>query len=241
MGSMSSVPSSSRSPRVKICGLTDVADAQLAVELGAWALGVVLFPDSVRHCSPQRAAEIATALRRRAEICGVFVNAPLDEVAEAAGAIGLSMIQLHGQEGPAYCAEIARRTGCRVIKAVRVRSGADIRALRAFHTDFHLVDTYVSGTPGGTGVSFDWSLLRGQRRTAPLILSGGLDADNVAGAIAGIHPFAVDVASGTEATPGRKDPDRLAAFFAAVAASTNVSEDAARPGGREEPARHAVQ
>ncbi len=238
---MSSVPSSSRSPRVKICGLTNLADAQLAVELGAWALGVVLYPDSARHCPPERAVEIAGALRRRAEICGVFVNAPLDDVAAAADAIGLSMVQLHGQEGPAYCGEVARRTGCRVIKAARVRGPADIRALRAFHTDFHLLDTYVSGTPGGTGVSFDWALLHAHRRTAPLILSGGLDSDNVAAAIAASHPFAVDVASGTEAAPGRKDPDRLSSFFAAVAASTNVSDDAARPGGQGEPARHAVQ
>jgi phosphoribosylanthranilate isomerase len=154
---------------------------------------------------------------------GVFVNAPLPEITRVADAASLSMIQLHGDEGPAFCAEAARRTGCRVIKSARIRSGADIQALNAFHTDFHLLDSYVGGVPGGTGETFAWDLARAHAPRVPVILSGGLNADNVAEAIATVHPFAVDVASGVEIAPGRKDPQKLEAFAAAVASSAPVS------------------
>jgi phosphoribosylanthranilate isomerase len=206
-------------PQIKFCGITDPGDADAAIALGAWALGVILWPGSPRRCRPQIAAEIAATHRRRAEIVGVFVNATLDEVTRAADEIGLSMLQLHGDEGPAFCAEAARRTGCRVIKAARVRSGADIQALSAFHTDFHLLDSYTRGVPGGTGETFAWELARDHSESTPVILSGGLTPGNVGDAIAAVHPFAVDVASGVEAAPGRKDHDKLRAFSAAVAAS----------------------
>jgi phosphoribosylanthranilate isomerase len=127
------------------------------------------------------------------------------------------MLQLHGEEGPVYCAEAARRTGCKVIKAVRVRSGADVQALAAFHTDYHLLDSYTAGVPGGTGETFAWEIARAHRGATPVILSGGLNPDNVADAISAVRPFAVDVASGVELEPGRKDPARLEAFAAAVA------------------------
>ena len=102
-------------PKIKFCGITDLADAEAAVAAGAWALGVILWPGSPRRCRPEVAAAIAAAHRRQAEIAGVFVNAPLDQVARAADEIGLSLLQLHGDEGPAFCAEAARRTGCRLI------------------------------------------------------------------------------------------------------------------------------
>jgi phosphoribosylanthranilate isomerase len=206
-------------PRIKICGLTRLDDAELAVEAGAWALGLIMWPGSPRRCPLPAAERIAATLRRRAEIAGVFVNAPLDEVTATADAIGLSLVQLHGDEGPAYCSEVARRTGARVIKAARVRGRADIAALQPFHTDFHLLDAHVPGRPGGTGETFDWELLEQRRGNVPLILSGGLTPDNVAGAIAATKPFAVDTASGTEARPGVKDPERVRAFFAAVAST----------------------
>ena len=133
------------------------------------------------------------------------------------------MVQLHGDEGPAFCAEAARRTGCKVIKAMRVRSGADIQALSSFHTDYHLLDSYAPGRPGGTGETFAWELARAHRGTPPLILSGGLNPDNVGDAIAAVRPFAVDVASGVETRPGHKDPDKLLAFAAAVRAAVSVS------------------
>ena len=209
--------------RIKFCGITRLEDAELAVANGAWAVGLIFWPNSPRRAEPGAAAEIAAAVKRRAEVVGVFVNAALDYVAEIADGVGLTMIQLHGEEGPAYCSEAARRTGCKVIKAARVRSGADVRALASFHTDYHLLDSYTAGVPGGTGESFSWELARGYRRPAhpvPVILSGGLTSDNVADAIAAVHPYAVDVASGVELSPGRKDPDKLAAFAAAVRSTT---------------------
>lgn len=214
-----------RATKVKFCGITRPEDAELAVSLGAWAIGMILWPGSKRAIDPARAAEVAGAVRRRAEIAGVFVNPALDELTATAEAVGLTLIQLHGQEGPAFCAEVARRTGCRLIKAARVRTGADIQALASFHTDFHLLDSFVPGALGGTGETFSWELAReaGRRRgkppAVPLILSGGLHAGNVAEAIRTVSPYAVDVASGTELTPGRKDPDKMHAFAEAVAAA----------------------
>ena len=204
------------SPRIKFCGITSLSDARLAVEAGAWAVGTILWPGSERHCAPDEAARIAGELRRQAQIAGVFVNQPLDEVIGLAEGIGLSLVQLHGDEGPSYCAEVARRTGAKIIKAARVRGGEDVQAMEAFHTDFHLLDTHRSGQWGGTGETFDWELVRLRRSSVPLILSGGLTPENVADAIAATQPFAVDVASGTEASPGVKDPEKLAAFAEAV-------------------------
>jgi phosphoribosylanthranilate isomerase len=203
-------------PRIKFCGITNLDDARLAVDAGAWALGTILWPGSERRCDPAEAGRIAAALHRQVEIAGVFVNQPLDEVCGLADGIGLSLVQLHGDEGPSFCAEVARRTGAKVIKAARVKAGADVQAMEAFHTDFHLLDTHRAGQFGGTGETFDWELVRLRRTSVPLILSGGLTAENVADAIAATQPFAVDVASGTEASPGVKDPDKLPAFAAAV-------------------------
>ena len=203
-------------PRIKFCGITSLNDARLAVEAGAWAVGTILWPGSERRCDPNEAARIAGELRRQVEIAGVFVNQPLADVIGLAEGIGLSLVQLHGDEGPSYCAEVARRTGAKIIKAARVRGGEDVQAMEAFHTDFHLLDTHRSGRYGGTGETFDWELVRLRRTKVPLILSGGLTPENVAAAIAATQPFAVDVASGTEASPGVKDPAKLRAFADAV-------------------------
>src|SRR5918992_6191975 len=118
--------------RVKICGITRLEDAELAVELGAWAIGFILWPGSKRAADPAVAAGISAALRRRVEPVGVFVNATLDEIAHAADALMLSHVQLHGDEGPAFCSEVARRTGAKVIKAVRVASVADFLDVERF-------------------------------------------------------------------------------------------------------------
>jgi len=209
-------------PRIKFCGITTLEDAQHAATLGAWAVGLIFWPRSPRRCGPDAAAEIGAALKRRVEVAGVFVNPTLPELAQTADAAGLTLIQLHGDEGPVFCAEAARRTGCKVIKAARVRSGADIQALGAYHTDYHLLDSHVPGTPGGTGETFAWELARAHRGHPPLILSGGLTPENVAGAIAAVRPYAVDVASGVEISPGVKDPARMAAFATAVAGTVHV-------------------
>ena len=219
---------SDTAPQIKVCGITRLQDAELAVELGAWAVGMIFYAGSPRACSMEEALRIVSALRRRVELCGVFVNAPLDEVLQTGDELGLTLLQLHGDEGPAYCAEAGHRTGAKVIKAVQVESIGEVRDVERFHTDFHLLDTR-STAPGkqelrgGTGEAFDWGLLAARRSRVPLILSGGLGPENAAEAI---HvacsyghrawPFAVDTASGTEAAPGRKDPERLRAFFAAV-------------------------
>jgi phosphoribosylanthranilate isomerase len=204
--------------RVKICGVADPADARRVADLGAWALGMIFWPGSERACSVDVAEQVGAELQRRLELVGVFVNAPLDELAATADRCNLTMLQLHGDEGPAYCREAARRTGARVMKAVRVRDGAQLADLQRFHTDYHLLDSYSRRTPGGTGETFDWELARRHRATPPVVLSGGLDADNVGRAIEVARPFAVDVASGTEAAPGRKDPAKLTAFVRAVEA-----------------------
>jgi phosphoribosylanthranilate isomerase len=215
-----------RAPRIKFCGVTRLEDARKAVDAGAWALGMILWPGSPRACHPVDAARIAALLRRRVELVGVFVNQPLDEVEHLATTIPLSMVQLHGEEGPSYCAEVQRRTGAKVIKAARVHSGEDVQALGAFHNvDFHLLDTFRDGVRGGTGASFDWAMaLRRPSGKIPLILSGGLTPENVGEAIGTVHPFAVDVASGVESAPGIKDHDRIDAFAAAVRATGTDGE-----------------
>jgi phosphoribosylanthranilate isomerase len=205
--------------RVKMCGVSDPADARRVAELGAWALGMIFWPESPRACALEDAEAIGAELHRRLELVGVFVNAPLDEVATTADLCRLTMLQLHGDEGPAYCREAARRTGAKVMKAVRVRDAAQVQDLQRFPTDFHLLDAFSPRSPGGTGESFDWELARLHPRRPPVVLSGGLTADNVGAAIEAARPFAVDVASGTEAEPGRKDPAKLTAFAQAVAAA----------------------
>lgn len=198
--------------KVKFCGITRIDDAREAVRLGAWAIGLNHWEHSPRRCDPARAVEISAELRREIEIVGVFVNATLGELARAAEDESLAMLQLHGDEGPDFCREAARRTGCKVIKGVRVRSGADVQAAEAFHTAYHLLDAHRAGVPGGTGEAFDWELVTSRRSDVPLILAGGLHPDNVAEAISTVSPFAVDVASGIESGAGVKDHALMAAF-----------------------------
>jgi phosphoribosylanthranilate isomerase len=210
--------------RIKHCGITSLVDAERAAAAGAWALGMIFWDGSPRRCDVPEAQLIGAALRRTLLLTGVFVNATLEVIDATVQAAGLSLVQLHGDEGPAFCNEVARRTGAKVIKAARVRSKATLQAAAAFHTDYHLLDAHVDGVPGGTGQTVDWELLRHHRFTAPIILSGGLTPDNVGDAIATAKPYAVDAASGTELSPGIKDPDRLIAFWRAVRAADGLPE-----------------
>jgi phosphoribosylanthranilate isomerase len=198
--------------RIKFCGITRPEDAREAARLGAWAIGLNHWDPGRRRVDPAVAAEIGAEMRRKLEVVGVFVNARLDEIARAVEDEGLTMVQLHGDEGLQFCREVARKTGSPVIKAMRVRSGADIQAAEAFRTDYHLLDAHHPSTPGGTGESFDWELVRRRRSDVPLILAGGLRPDNVADAIEATAPFAVDVASGVETAPGIKDHAVMAEF-----------------------------
>ena len=205
---------------MKICGLTGLDDAEMALEMGAWALGCVMWDGSPRACDPAQAQLIARRLGRSAEICGVFVDAPLDDVSRLVEATGFTMVQLHGDEGPSYCEELGRRTGAKVVKAGRIGSAADLTDMERFrNVDYHLLDTRRTGLPGGTGESWDWELAGQRRSKVPLIVSGGLDPGNVASAIELTRPYAVDVASGVESSPGVKDEEKLRGFFDSVSAA----------------------
>ena len=197
---------------VKFCGITRIEDAREAVRLGAWAIGLNHWEQSPRRCDPGTAVQISAEVRRAVQIVGVFVNSTLDELARAAEDESLAMLQLHGDEGPDFCREAARRTGCKVIKGVRVRSAAEVHAAEAFRTDYHLFDAHRPGTPGGTGETFDWELVGARRSQVPAIMAGGLTPANFAEAISIARPDAVDVASGIEASPGVKDHELMAAF-----------------------------
>ncbi|HEX2360038.1 MAG TPA: phosphoribosylanthranilate isomerase [Solirubrobacterales bacterium] len=216
--------------RIKACGMTNLVDAEHAASLGAWAIGLIHHPDSPRYVGPAVAEQIGAALKRRCEVVGVFVNPRLDEVVDAAERGGLTMLQFHGEEGPSFCAEAARRTGARVMKAMRVKSAADVHRAEAFRTDFHLFDAYRHGVHGGTGKSFDWELVAGRRSKVPMVIAGGLTVENVGRAIEVARPYAVDVVTGVEAESGRKDPAKVEEFFRAVAALKEPTPAAPQPG-----------
>lgn len=208
--------------RVKICGLTRPEDAEQAVALGAWALGFILWAPSPRAADPAVVAGMAARYRRRALCTGVFVDPTLDEVARAVDGLGLGAVQLHGSVGAAFCEAVHRRTAVPVIRAFAVASNADVQAADAYReVAYHLYDTR---TVGGTGETWDWDLATSRRSHVPLILSGGLTPETVADGIAAVQPFAVDVASGTEASPGVKDPAKVEAFFAAAAPPAVAAE-----------------
>lgn len=212
--------------RVKICGITREEDATLAVQNNVWAIGMIMWPASPRYVPLQQAAEIADGVRKSSEVAGVFVDQPLDEVVQLTTEIGLSLVQLHGNEGKHFAQAIVERTGARVIKAFRVQ-GRDVLGEmgKFYNVDFQLLDTYKAGIPGGTGETFDWRFLTEvpRRGNVPLILSGGLTPENVGGAIEMVGPYAVDTSSGVESEPGIKDHDKMNAFFEAVNGAVSPS------------------
>ncbi|HVB98830.1 MAG TPA: phosphoribosylanthranilate isomerase [Candidatus Dormibacteraeota bacterium] len=202
-------------PRVKICGITRWADARLAVEAGADALGFNFYRPSPRYIEPRAAARIARRLHRKVTKVGVFVNESPEVVRRTVDAVGLDAVQLHGAERPSRVGEMAAYRP--VIKVFRVRPGFLLSRLARYPaaTAF-LLDGYVPGRPGGTGRHFDWELGRRAARYGRVILAGGLRPDNVAEAIARARPFAVDVCSGVESQPGKKDPAKLREFMRQV-------------------------
>ncbi len=198
--------------RVKVCGVTRTEDALLAAELGAHALGFVLWPGSPRAIDAGRAHDIARRLPPLVSVVGVFVNQPLEYVRHVARLVPLDAVQLHGGESPGYCA----RTGGRVIKALGA-SPATVEEMRAFATSvLVLLDGCDDSRHGGTGRQVDWDVASQIARMRPVLLAGGLRAENVGEAISRVRPFGVDVSSGVEARPGVKDATRLREFFAAV-------------------------
>jgi phosphoribosylanthranilate isomerase len=197
---------------VKICGITRVRDADLAVELGATALGFIFWPASPRFIAPNDARDIVHRLAARVTTVGVFVNEPIELVRQILEVAGLDVAQLHGAESPEYCRQLRPAP----IKAIAIRNGAPL-TVDAFDPDvLILLDAHDPARHGGTGRTIDWSAARqvaGARRT---ILSGGLNAGNVGVAIESVQPYGIDVSSGVESAPGVKDADRLRAFFEAL-------------------------
>jgi phosphoribosylanthranilate isomerase len=198
--------------RVKICGITRPQDARDAAQAGADAIGLVFYPPSPRYLSTERAAEIRDALPPFVQTVALFVNADAAQVAQVIGRVHPAMLQFHGDETPDFCAQF----GLPYVKACRVRPGVDaLGYLRPYaHAAAWLVDSFVPEY-GGVGESFDWALVPAQRHR-PLIVSGGLDRDNVARAVRALRPWGVDVSSGVESTKGIKDAAKMAAFIAEV-------------------------
>jgi phosphoribosylanthranilate isomerase len=199
--------------RVKVCGITRLEDAEIAADLGAFAIGFIFWPTSPRFVDADRARAIVRALPPFVIPVGVFVDQPLDDVNRIADAVGLGAVQLHGHETFSYCNEIHRR----VIRAVGLRETMDARLAEEWPPSITLLlDAYDPEKRGGTGRPVDWTVAAAVASKRPTILSGGLRPENVAAAITTVRPYAIDVSSGVEVHPGVKDPHRLRAFFEAV-------------------------
>ncbi|MBI3851416.1 MAG: phosphoribosylanthranilate isomerase [Verrucomicrobia bacterium] len=201
------------SPKVKICGITNLPDALAAAEAGADALGLMFVETSPRHVSLAIAADIARQLPPFIIKVGVFVNAPEELVFCAIGDCGLNLLQFHGEETPEYC----RQFGLMSMKAFRIRDAESLRALPGYKTDAFLLDSHVAGKSGGTGKSFNWDLaIEAKKFGRPIFLAGGLTPENVGDAVRQVEPYGVDVSSGVEASPGKKDITKVRAFITAA-------------------------
>lgn len=205
---------------IKICGITTLNDAFLASGAGAGLLGFIFYPPSPRYLPPEGAAGIIHSIRRQygkaaPEFVGVFVDAPPDDVSAIFRQCRLDYAQLHGNEPPAEVTGLMDQ-GIRVIKAFRVRDHTTLEQMEHYKPETFLLDAYTPGNPGGTGQCFNWSLAGQLQAERPIILAGGLTSSNVAQAIRQVHPWAVDVSSGVEASPGRKDNQKLELFIQAV-------------------------
>lgn len=198
--------------RVKICGITSAVDAMAAVEAGASAIGILFWPESPRFVARERAREIVRALPPFVSVVGVFVN-QVDEAAELAPEVGLSAVQFHGDEPPASYRQFA----VPVIKSVAVRDETSVDEAMAVpeHVTV-LLDADDRAKRGGTGRVVNWQVAAAIARRRRTILSGGLSPENVAAAVAAVDPYAIDVSSGVESAPGRKDGAKLRALFAAL-------------------------
>jgi phosphoribosylanthranilate isomerase len=200
--------------RVKICGITEIEDARDAVLLGADAIGLNFYKNSPRYIDPTRAAKIIETLPPFVTIVGVFVNhADPQNLEDFASSLGLHAVQLHGNETPDYCSMIQR---VKVIKSLRVDANFRVDTLRTFGARTFLLDACSPDQFGGTGKSFNWDLVFGANAFGSIIIAGGLNPDNVAQAVSTLHPFAVDVASGVESSPGKKDYEKMRRFIEAV-------------------------
>lgn len=201
------------STKVKICGITNLADAQAAVAAGADALGFNFYEKSPRYITLKDAAEISKQLPPFVMRVGLFVNAPEELVLRAIRESGLAMLQFHGDETPEFCAQFSLMS----MKAFRMRGPETLEEIPQFQTEALLLDAFSPAAFGGTGEKFNWDLaVEAQKFGKPIFLAGGLTPENVAEAVRKVRPFGVDVSSGVESAPGKKDHLKVKAFIAAV-------------------------
>ena len=199
--------------KVKICGITNVDDAKAAADAGADALGFMFFPPSPRNLTINMAAKIAGHVSPFVLRVGVFVDPEPDFVFAAMSACGLNLLQFHGNESPEFCAQF----GVMSMKAFRVRDAESLVCLPQYRTDAYLLDSYVAGRQGGTGEKFNWDLaIEAKKHKKPIFLAGGLTPNNVAYAVTTVQPYGLDVSSGVESSPGRKDHQKIQAFISAA-------------------------
>jgi phosphoribosylanthranilate isomerase len=199
--------------RIKICGITSIADGLAAAEAGADMIGLMFYEGSPRHITLPQAVEISSALPPFVMRVGVFVNPEPDFVVRAIGECNLSLLQFHGDEDSQFCTQFSLMS----LKAIRVRDAESLQKLENFHTDAFLLDAYSKSGLGGTGEKFNWDLaMEAQKFGKPIFLAGGLTPENVADAVKQVRPFAVDVSSGVEFAPGKKDAAKVRAFIQAV-------------------------
>ena len=199
--------------RVKICGITEKDDAFKAVKFGADALGFIFYKKSPRYISPSRARNIISVLPPMVSVVGVFVNERIGAVMDIADFCGLSAVQLHGEEDAQYCSRLKKKS-FKIIKGFRVDAGFNFQVARSYDVHALLFDAYQPDSYGGTGKTFNWRQLVDADIKGPVILSGGLDHENVMEAVRTVKPYAVDVSSGVELEPGKKDHRKMQAFIA---------------------------
>ena len=195
--------------KVKICGMTQLKDALFAVEQGVDAVGFIFYKKSPRAVTMKTVREIITKLPPLVDTVGVFVNESAERLNKVADYCGLDLVQLHGEESPAFCRKIHRR----VIKAFRVKDLQSIKQLEKFPVSGFLLDTFSDDLHGGTGKTFDWNLALSAKKMGPVILAGGLTPRNILQAVRQVRPYGVDVCSGVEKSPGIKDLEKVRAFL----------------------------
>ena len=206
--------------KVKICGITNREEGLAAEEFGADALGFVFYRKSPRYIKPEQARKIIGQLGPFVIPVGVFVNEERKNIKEIIAATGIEAVQLHGEESPAYCASFRN---VKVIKAFRVSDEFDLERLNHYTVDAFLLDAYSKAAYGGTGETFSWEIARRAKAYGRIILAGGLTPENVAGAIREVEPYAVDVSSGVEQSPGVKDREKVRTFIAQASRDMNVT------------------
>ena len=200
--------------KVKICGIRTLEEAETAIAAGADALGFNFWPRSVRYVEPSVVQEFIGKLSPLVSTVGVFVNEDANRIVDIASNLGLHAVQLHGDEAPDFC---ERLTNIKTIKALRVGQDFDLSVINRFRVNMILLDSNVDGSYGGTGQRFDWRIALEAKQLSPIILAGGLTLENVGEAIKQVQPDAIDVCSGVEAEPGRKDFNKIQKFMNIVA------------------------